>query len=58
MTETEFDLSKSDKTREEVLYAAARRFRHDGYYATTIRDVAKEAGSIYYHFASKKVSVL
>jgi len=58
MTETEVELSKSDKTREEVLSAAARLFRHEGYYATTMRDIAKltgiEAGSIYYHFDSKE----
>ena len=41
MTETEVELSKSDKTREEVLSAAARLFRHEGYYATTMRDIAK-----------------
>ena len=37
--------------------AAARLFRHEGYYATTMRDIAQEsgieAGSIYYHFRSK-----
>ena len=58
MTETGVELSKSDKTREEVLSAAARLFRHEGYYATTMRDIAEksgiEAGSIYYHFDSKE----
>lgn len=58
MTKTEFGLSKSEKTREEVLSAAARLFRHEGYYATTMREIAEEsgieAGSIYYHFVSKE----
>lgn len=58
MTETEFGLSKSEKTREEILSAAAWLFRYEGYYATTMRDIAEksgiEAGSIYYHFASKE----
>ena len=51
------DLSKSGRTRGEILCAAARLFRHDGYYATTMREIAQEsgieAGSIYYHFQSK-----
>lgn len=55
---TEEDLSKSGRTRGEVLSAAARLFRHNGYYATTMRDIAQEsgieAGSIYYHFQSKE----
>jgi len=55
---TEEDLSKSERTRGDVLSAAARLFRHDGYYATTMRDIAQEAGieagSIYYHFQSKE----
>ena len=40
-----------------MLDAAARRFARQGFRATTIRDVAGDAGmlpgSIYYHFASK-----
>jgi len=51
------ELSKSEMTREAILAAAARLFRHEGYYATTMRDIAQEsgieAGSIYYHFQSK-----
>lgn len=54
---TEVDLSKSERTREGILSAAARLFRHEGYYATTMREIAQEsgveAGSIYYHFQSK-----
>ena len=45
-------------TRERVLLEAARLFRHHGYAATTLREVADaagiKAGSIYYHFASKE----
>ena len=51
------DLSKSERTREAILAAAARLFRYQGYHATTMRDIAQEArieaGSIYYHFQSK-----
>lgn len=54
---TDDELSKSERTRGEILTAAARLFRHEGYYATTMRDIAQEsgieAGSIYYHFGSK-----
>lgn len=53
----EDDLSKSERTREGILSAAAHLFRYEGYYATTMRDIAQEAGieagSIYYHFQSK-----
>ena len=45
-------------TRERVLLEAARLFRHHGYSATTLREVADaagiKAGSIYYHFESKE----
>ncbi|WP_026758455.1 TetR/AcrR family transcriptional regulator [Sediminimonas qiaohouensis] len=51
------DLSKSERTRRSILATAARLFRYEGYYATTMRDIAQEsgieAGSIYYHFQSK-----
>jgi AcrR family transcriptional regulator len=51
------ELSKSERTRECVLSAAGRLFRQEGFYATTMRDIAQEsgveAGSIYYHFQSK-----
>ncbi len=46
-------------TRDRVLLEAARLFRHQGYAATTLRQVADaagvKAGSIYYHFESKEV---
>ncbi|MCW8843184.1 MAG: TetR/AcrR family transcriptional regulator [Rhodobacteraceae bacterium] len=55
--QTNDELSKSERTRGDILSAAARLFRHEGYYATTMRDIAREsgieAGSIYYHFGSK-----
>ena len=45
-------------TRERVLLEAARLFRHRGYTATTLREIADaagvKAGSIYYHFDSKE----
>ncbi|MES2227773.1 MAG: TetR/AcrR family transcriptional regulator [Pseudomonadota bacterium] len=44
-------------TRERILLEAARLFRHHGYSATTLREVADasgiKAGSIYYHYESK-----
>jgi len=56
-TQTDDDLSKSERTRGDILAAAACLFRHEGYYATTMRSIAQEtgieAGSIYYHFDSK-----
>lgn len=46
------------ETRERVLLEAARLFRHRGYTATTLREIADaagiKAGSIYYHFGSKE----
>ncbi|MEX3009638.1 TetR family transcriptional regulator [Hoeflea sp. TYP-13] len=48
---------KSDRTRYEILRAAACLFRDKGYGAATLRDIATvtrmKAGSIYYHFNSK-----
>jgi AcrR family transcriptional regulator len=44
-------------TRRLILDNAARLFRHQGYAATSLRDIAAQcdmkAGSLYYHFASK-----
>jgi AcrR family transcriptional regulator len=43
--------------RDQILAAAARLFREQGYAATTLRQIAEatgiQAGSIYYHFGSK-----
>lgn len=48
---------RSERAREQILLAAARLFRRRGYPASTMRDIAFEAGmkagSIYYHFKSK-----
>ena len=48
---------RQDNRRRQLLDAAARRFARQGFRATTIRDVAGDAGmlpgSVYYHFASK-----
>lgn len=45
-------------TRERILLEASRLFRHHGYAATTLREIADaagiKAGSIYYHFESKE----
>lgn len=47
--------------RRVILDAAARILRHNGFKATTLRDIAAavgiKAGSIYYHFASKDALV-
>ncbi len=49
---------KAEKTRAEILRAAARTLRDNGYKATTLRQIAEEAdmkaGSVYYHFKSKE----
>jgi AcrR family transcriptional regulator len=46
-----------EATRDQILTHAARLFRHHGYAATTLREIADaagiKAGSIYYHFGSK-----
>ena len=46
-----------EATRDQILLQAARLFRHQGYAATTLRQIADaadiKAGSIYYHFGSK-----
>ena len=51
-------LTKSERTRLTILSAAARQFRIAGYEPSTLRKIADaagiEAGSIYYHFASKE----
>ncbi len=48
---------RQDNRRRQLLDSAARRFAGQGFRATTIRDVAGDAGmlpgSVYYHFASK-----
>ena len=50
--------TKSEKSRESILEAAAKLFRRQGYSATTLRQIAGlaeiKAGSIYYYFDSKE----
>ncbi len=47
-----------DDTRRQILDAAARLLRRNGYASTSLRDIAAatgmKAGSLYYHFASKE----
>ncbi len=49
---------RQDNRRQQLLDAAARRFREFGYDATSMRDIAGDvgmhAGSMYYHFRSKE----
>ena len=49
---------KAARTRADILLAAARMLRGNGYKATTLRQIAEEAdmkaGSVYYHFKSKE----
>lgn len=49
--------SDAELTRDQVLKAAASLFRRQGYAATTLRQIADDAGiqagSVYYHFESK-----
>jgi TetR/AcrR family transcriptional regulator, cholesterol catabolism regulator len=51
-------MKKSAISRREILDAAARLFRAQGYAAATMRDIAElagiKAGSVYYYFASKE----
>lgn len=52
---------KAERTRNQILRAAARVFREHGYRMATMRRIASEAkleaGSVYYHFASKDAVV-
>ena len=45
-------------TREQVLAAALHLFTHDGYFNTSVHDIARESqvsvGSIYHHFKDKE----
>ena len=48
---------RSDNRRQELMASAAHLFNQRGYDATSMRDIAREAGmlagSMYYHFPSK-----
>jgi AcrR family transcriptional regulator len=54
--------AKSDLTRARILDAAIELFRRQGFEATTMREVAREAevaiGAAYYYFESKNAIVL
>ena len=53
---------KSDETRARILEAALALFRKRGFASTTMRDIAKEAGTalgaVYYYFDSKDALVM
>lgn len=50
--------SRSEKSRQHILDAALKLFSHRGYGATSVRDIAEEAGlskgNVYHHFADKE----
>jgi AcrR family transcriptional regulator len=50
--------SKSDRTRQRILDAAASAFQRRGYASVTLKDIAAlaelQAGSLYYHFDTKE----
>jgi len=50
--------SKSERTRQRILHAAAKIFRQQGYTSSSLREIADsagmQAGSLYYHFPSKE----
>src|ERR1700710_1838002 len=49
---------KATATRQRILDAAAKVFRHNGYTGTRLSDIATaantQAGSLYYHFTSRE----
>jgi len=49
---------KSERSRRQVLDAALQLFSHQGYRATTVRDIAEGArvstGNVYHHFPDKE----
>jgi AcrR family transcriptional regulator len=54
MTQTE----RSEKSRQQILDASLKLFSHRGYGATSVRDIAEEAGlskgNVYHHFPDKE----
>lgn len=50
--------SRAELSRRQVLDAGLRLFSHQGYRATTVRDIAEEAGvstgNVYHHFPDKE----
>jgi AcrR family transcriptional regulator len=55
---TQEELSKGERTRQEILQAALKLFTAQGYHGTSMRQIAEQAGialgGIYNHFASKE----
>jgi AcrR family transcriptional regulator len=49
---------RSEKSRQQILDAALKLFSHRGYGATSVRDIAEEAGvskgNVYHHFPDKE----
>jgi AcrR family transcriptional regulator len=49
---------RSERSREQILAAALELFSHRGYGATSVRDIANEAGlskgNVYHHFPDKE----
>ena len=49
---------RSERSRQQILDAALKLFSHKGYGATSVRDVAEEAGlskgNVYHHFPDKE----
>src|SRR5260370_16409757 len=49
---------KSERSRRQVLDAALQLFSHQGYRATTVREIAESArvstGNVYHHFPDKE----
>jgi len=49
---------RSEKSRQHILDAALKLFSHRGYGATSVRDIAEEAGlskgNVYHHFPDKE----
>src|SRR5262249_29716258 len=58
MTNPARSASKSDRTRQRILDAAALAFQPRGYASVTLKDIAAladlQAGSLYYHFDTKE----
>jgi len=49
---------RSERSRAQILEAALKRFSHRGYGATSVADIAEDAGvskgNVYHHFADKE----
>src|SRR5687767_9070108 len=49
---------RSERSKQQILDAALKRFSHKGYGATSVRDIAEDAGlskgNVYHHFPDKE----